>query len=177
MQFESLRGSDLPMIAAWLSRPHVEQWWAEPSDLASIEENYRPLIDGSDATEGFVIVLDGRPIGFVQRYRIDDHPDWRASIQGALGRADGFGIDYLIGEPDLIHQGLGRRMISEFVDDSWKRYPTVDRAVVAVRRDNIASWKELEGSGFSRVWEGELDSKDPSDRGPSFIYVLIRPAG
>ncbi len=165
------------MMAAWLSRPHVEQWWREPSDLASVEDHYGPIIDGTDTTEGFVILLDGRAIGFVQRYRVDEDPDWRASIRSALGRADGFGIDYLIGEPDLIHQGLGRRIISEFVDNSWRRYPTVDRAVVAVQQDNMASWKALEGSGFRRAWEGELDSKDPSDRGPTFIYVLIRPTG
>jgi aminoglycoside 6'-N-acetyltransferase len=175
ISFEPLRESDLPTLAAWLARPHVERWWREPSDLATVEERYRPLFDGSDSTEGFIVVLNSRLIGFIQSYLIDDHPDWRASIESVLGESAGIGIDYLIGEADLVGQGIGRRMISEFVVDCWRRYPLVARIVVVLQQANVGSWKALEASGFRRVWEGEFESTDPSDRGPSFVYVLGRP--
>ncbi len=174
ISFEPLGETDLPKLATWLSRPHVERWWREPSDLATVDERYRPLVDGSDPTEGFVVVLNGRPIGFVQRYRIDDDPEWRQSIQSLVGDSSGVGIDYLIGEADLVGQGIGRRMISEFVGDCWRRYPLEDRIVVVLQQANAASWKALEASGFRRVWEGQFESTDPSDRGPSFLYVLGR---
>jgi hypothetical protein len=29
----------------------------------------------------------------------------------------------------------------------------------------------LERMGFVRVWEGEIVSSDPSDEGPSYVYV------
>jgi len=169
-----LRSSDLPSLAVWFARPHVARWWREPSDLASVERNYGPLAQGLEPTEGFIVHFDRRPIGYVQRYLIDEDPDWRETIQGALGHAGGIGIDYLIGEPDVIGRGVGRRLIAQFVGASWKRYRSADRIAVALQQDNIASWKALEASGFRRVWEGELVSSDPSDRGPSFIYVVDR---
>jgi RimJ/RimL family protein N-acetyltransferase len=43
-----------------------------------------------------------------------------------------------------------------------------------MQQENIASWKALESVGFRRVWSGDLVSSDPSDRGPSFIYILDR---
>jgi aminoglycoside 6'-N-acetyltransferase len=175
ISFEPLRETDLPTLATWIARPHVERWWREPSDLAAVEERYGPLTEGSDTTEGFVVHLQGRPIGFVQRYLIDDDPEWRTTIERVLGESAGVGIDYLIGEADVVGRGVGRRMITEFVDDCWLRYPLVDRMVVALQQDNAASWKALEASGFRRAWEGDLESADPSDRGPSFLYVIDRP--
>ena len=170
-RFVPLESSDLPGLSVWLARPHVARWWREPSELVSVEQNYGPLVEGIDPTEAFIVHRHGRPIGFVQRYLIDEHPDWRETIRCAVDQADGIGIDYFIGEPDLVGRGVGRRLISRFVAESWGRYPSAQRIVVAVQQDNVASWKALEASGFRRVWGGELVSSDPSDRGPNFIYI------
>ncbi len=173
-QFAPLDSSDLPGLSIWLARPHVARWWREPFDLVSVEQNYGPLAGGLDTTEGFIVHFGGRPIGYVQRYLIDENPNWQETIRRAIGQARGIGIDYFIGEPGLVGKGLGRRLISGFVAESWNRYPSAERIVVAVQQGNVASWKALEASGFRRVWEGELASSDPSDRGPSFIYIANR---
>jgi RimJ/RimL family protein N-acetyltransferase len=65
-------------------------------------------------------------------------------------------------------------MISQFVAASWNRYPSAERIVVALQQENIASWRALEACGFRRVWQGHLVSADPSDQGPSFIYMAER---
>jgi aminoglycoside 6'-N-acetyltransferase len=170
-EFVALRLDDLPLLGSWLGRPHVARWWREPSDLAAVTRSYGPLATGRDHTEAFIVHLSDRPIGYVQRYLIDQHPDWRASIQSALGRSDGIGIDYLIGESELIGRGLGSQIICQFVATCWERYPSEGEVVVAVQQENRASWRALETSGFRRLWEGDIESSDPSDEGPSFIYV------
>jgi len=174
--FEPLRASDLPVIATWLALPHVARWWRQPSDLASVEVDFGPLLDGSDATEGFVVRLDGRPIGYAQRGLIEDDPEAQHVIRTSLGDAGGIGIDYFIGEPDLVGRGIGRAMISRFADGCFARYPPERRIVVDLQQDNVASWKALEAAGFRRVWAGDLESTAPSDEGPSFIYLLDRGA-
>jgi aminoglycoside 6'-N-acetyltransferase len=172
--FVPLGSGDLPLLATWLGRPHVAQWWREPADLAAVVENYGPLVEELDPTEAFIVHFDGSPIGYVQRYLIDEEPDWQSSLRLATTDAGGIGIDYLIGEPALVGMGVGRRMIAEFATACWKRYPSADRITVAVQQDNLASWKALEASGFRRVWAGHLESDDPSDEGPSFVYVAHR---
>ena len=63
---------------------------AYPDD--SIADDVR-AIRGEDPTDLYVIQLDGRPIGEIQSYRIDDHPEYAAMV--AIGRA-ALGIDLFI---------------------------------------------------------------------------------
>jgi len=181
--FRPLQRSDLPLLAEWLGQPHVGRWWRAPSDLAAVEAEYGPMIDGSDPTEGFIAVWNveeqgrgqGQDFAFLQRYRLDDDPAWQRALTVAFGDGPGAGIDYLIGEQALIGRGLGRQMIAAFVDRAWERYSDITAVVVAVDQGNEPSWRALEGAGFVRTWAGILSSDDPSDEGPSYVYVRHRP--
>ena len=172
--FVPLRPQDLALLTTWLARPHVARWWREPFESEAVTLRYGPLADGSDPTEAFIVHTMSRPIGYVQRYLIEDNPDWLAFLRAARGDAGGIGIDYLIGDEDLVGKGVGRRMISQFARACWNRYPSADQITVAIQQENVASWKAIEASGFRRVWSGDIESSDPSDRGPSFIYVNER---
>jgi aminoglycoside 6'-N-acetyltransferase len=166
--------ADLPLLAHWLVQPHVSQWWRdEPADLDAVEARYGPCIDGTDPTELFVIEELGRPVGMIQRYLFADEPEWVAVFDGILDVTDAAGIDYLIGEADAVGRGLGTAAISAFADLVFAWRP-VRSIVVTVQQDNPASWRVLERAGFSRMWSGELDSPDPSDQGPEYVYRLRR---
>jgi aminoglycoside 6'-N-acetyltransferase len=176
IRIRHLERDDLPLLAEWLSRPHVEKWWREAGDMTAVEAAYGPMIDGDDPTEGFIAVNDRQPIGFLQRYLLADNPNWQQTVAVGVGVIPGLGIDYLIGEESLTGQGLGPQMITVLVVDSWAAYPEVPAVVVDVQQDNRPSWRALERAGFHRVWEGTLDSDDPSDEGPGYLYVKTRPA-
>jgi aminoglycoside 6'-N-acetyltransferase len=169
-----MRREDLPLLRRWLCQPHVVKWWrGEPSDLASVEAKYGPCIDGEDPTELFVIEDSGRPIGMIQRYLMADETEWSSAFAGIVDVSDAAGIDYLIGEPDAVGRGLGTAAITIFVSSIFAWRP-VGSIVVTVEQTNPASWRVLEHAGFDRVWAGELDSPDPSDDGPEYVYVISR---
>ena len=111
---------------------HVKQWWREEHDLERIEERYGAAVDGSDPTELFVVERDGVPVGFVQRYLVDDNPGWKRALAPADVPDCAAGIDYLLGAPELIGQGLGPLLISQFVEGTWARYPDAPLIVAAV---------------------------------------------
>ena len=118
-----------------------------------------------------MVELDGRPVGFVQRYLLDDYPHWRA----AVGIERAAGIDYLIGVVELTGIGLGPAIVDSFTRSTFERYEEIDQVAVAVQQANRRSWRALEKAGYDRVFAGEIDSDDPSDAGPSYTYVRRRP--
>jgi aminoglycoside 6'-N-acetyltransferase len=168
--FRPIGHDDLPLVAHWLAQDFVQRWWQEPFDLPTVEAKYGPRVGGAGEAQVFIIELDGRPVGLIQRYRLGDHPEWEA----ALGIADGAGIDYFLGESDLIGRHLGSAAIGQFVPTVFEAYPEIEVVVAAPQQANIASWRALERAGFTRYWSGDLDSDEPGDEGPAHVYVNWR---
>ena len=146
-------------------------WWPDESTVAALESAYGPTVDGDDPTEGFVVELDGRAVGFVQRYLLDDYPEWSS----AVGVERAAGIDYLIGVAELTGVGLGPVIVDAFTAATFERYRDIDCVAVAVQQANRRSWRALEKAGYEQVLAGAIDSDDPSDAGPSYTYVRRRP--
>lgn len=135
-------------MRTWLLRPHVQQWYddvpAEKYPDNTINE-YRQAIRGEDPTDLYLIQLDRRPIGALQSYRIDDHPEYVAQV--ALGRP-AIGIDLFIGEPDCIGRGYGPALIRVFLRDvAFPRYG-VDLCVIGPTASNVAAIRSYEKAGF-----------------------------
>ncbi|MBV8464223.1 MAG: acetyltransferase [Acidimicrobiales bacterium] len=175
LDLRPLARQDFPLLGRWMAAPHVEPWWREAADPDSIEARYGAAVDGRDPTELFVVVRDGQPVGFAQRYLIDDEPSWKAALEPARVPHPAVGIDYLIGEEELLGHGIGPEFIDRLVDDTWRRHPHAVAVVADVDQDNRRSWRALEKSGFERTWAGEIVSEDPSDEGPAYVYVRRRP--
>jgi aminoglycoside 6'-N-acetyltransferase len=138
--------------------------------MAAVEASYGPTVDGDDPTEAFIVELDGRAVGFVQRYLLDDYPAWCA----ALAVEQAAGIDYLIGVEELTGAGLGPVIVDAFTTVTFDKCGGIDRLAVAVQQANRRSWRALEKAGYHRVFAGIIDSDDPSDAGPSYLYVRLR---
>ena len=178
MTLRSMSRDDFPALATWLRAPHVEAWfpWSfgETSVSDAVEAEYGPCIDGIDPTELFVIETDGEPVGFIQRYRISDNPSWAAALSVIGDTRAAVGFDYAIGVLDATRRGVGSEAIRQLLVDTFSRNPDVDSVIVAMQQANRASWRALERVGFERRWAGLLDSSDPSDAGPSYVYVISR---
>ena len=176
LSFRPMAQSDLALVAEWLRQEHVQRWWKDPTAPDNVEETYLPRIQGAEPAEMLVIVWDGRDIGMVQRYRMDDHPDWeRSLVPSGLGFGNPAGIDYVIGEPELIGHGIGSVVIEAFSAAVFERYPDVESIVVTPQAANRASCRVLEKAGYQLDWTGMIVSADPSDGGPAALYILRRP--
>jgi aminoglycoside 6'-N-acetyltransferase len=164
--FRPLAETDLPAVAGWLRPGHVRRWWRQPDDEDAVRSTYLPRIRGLDPTEVFVIVLDGRDVGLIQRYRLDDHPQWADAVAPAAGApGSSAGIDYLIGAPDVVGRGRGAEAVARFTELVFAAFADVDRIVVTPQVANLASCRVLEKSGYVRAWTGMLASDHPSDAG------------
>lgn len=114
--FAPLTAADLPLVAGWMTQPHWRDWWSEDAEA---ELGYiRDMIEGRDSTRPFLIQLDGRPVGYIQVWRIRD-----ARVEPWLSEApwvmdlpdDAVGVDLSIGPAELLSQGLGSQALAQFV--------------------------------------------------------------
>ena len=136
----------------------------------SLEDAYArlmPRIRGEDDCLAHVASLDGRPFGYAQCYRIMDSPEYAREI----GAADGVGMDYFIGEPDLIGRGLGQAMLAAYLREVlFPSFPDQRRCIVCYETGNLASGAVLASLGFRR-------EKDLVEGGvPSTMMILERSA-
>ena len=169
--FRPLRREDFGRLRTWLSDPVVARWWNHDVTPEAVERDFGPTVDGDDRTEMFVASLDGRPVGFIQRYPIAAYAEYVEELGRVCDVPPGaLSIDYLIGEPDLRADGLGTAMIAAFVADSG-----ASEVIVPVAAGNRASWRALERAGFERVAEGELEPDNPIDPRDHYILRLTRP--
>jgi aminoglycoside 6'-N-acetyltransferase len=164
IEFEPLTEAHLEVVREWLGRDHVARWWRDP-----IEEElagFRAAIAGRDPTDHYLIVLDGRPAGLIQTYRAVDYPDWDQVV--AAG-PDVAGVDLLIGEPELIGQGHGPRVLAEFARRIVFQAPGVHALIATVEEPNRRSWRAFEKAGFRHV-------RDVVEEGlPNRLMRLDRP--
>jgi aminoglycoside 6'-N-acetyltransferase len=173
--FAPLTRGDFELVSAWLAEPRVERWWHDDPSPAGVEAQYGPSIDGLDPTQVYIAMLDAIPIGLIQRYRLDDEPDFGAELQAAYPLPPGvISMDYFIASEQLRGNGLGPRIIAALVDDTWTSYPDAPAIVIPVAAANRASWRALERAGFRRVGEGMLTPDNPIDPPDHVIYRVDR---
>ena len=162
--FRPLGRDDLGLMHEWLRRPHVRRWWDEHSSYEDVARHYLPAIEGRQPTDLYLILLDGRPVGFIQSYLVADYPDFAARI--GLG-AGVVGVDLFVGEEELTGKGLGTDVLRAFVRDVVFAEPGTTACIADPDVRNTASLRVFEKAGFRRV--GEF--VDPED---GQLHAVVR---
>jgi aminoglycoside 6'-N-acetyltransferase len=152
IEFRPMTADDLVLFHEWLQRPHVKRWWRDRETYEDVLERYLPSIEGSEPTDHYLIVLDGRPIGVIQTYLASDYPEWDAIVAAGDGAA---GVDIAIGEEDMIGRGLGPGVLSQFAREVAFARPGTVACVATVEEANRRSWRAFEKAGFRHVGDVE----------------------
>jgi aminoglycoside 6'-N-acetyltransferase len=174
--FVPLTRADFGLVSQWLAEPAVDRWWHDDPSLTGIEAQYGPSVDGVDPTEVFIAWLDGQPLGLIQRYRIDDEPEWGRELRAACEVPPGtLSMDYFVADPARRGQGLGSRMIAALVADAWSVFPDAPTVIVPVAAANRRSARALERAGFRWIASGQLTPDNPIDPPDHEIFRIDRP--
>jgi aminoglycoside 6'-N-acetyltransferase len=169
---------DFPLLREWLERPHVARWWHHETSAEAVARDFGPAARGEEPCEDLLVLLDGRPLGLLQRCRLADYPEELAEFAAIVPVPDGaLTIDYLIGDPAQVGRGLGPLMIRSLVAGTWREHPEAPAILVAVSVANRPSWRALEKAGLTRVGQGEMEPDNPVDDRAHAVYRIDRPTG
>lgn len=147
ISFEPVTETFFPMLHDWLSQPHVRRWWGDPDEELGL---IRSIVEGDDGTEGFVIFVGERPVGYIQSWRpanftdeqwVEDAP-WLSDVpQGTVG------VDIFIGPSDLIGKGLGEQVIRAFARRLFEQ--GASRLIIDPDAANERAVRAYEKAGFT----------------------------
>jgi len=177
MTWRHVTPDDFPLLARWLAEPRVARWWNHETSAEAVERDFGPTVRREEPNEDLLAVLDGEPLGLVQRSFLHDYAEYLNELTPLTAvppRA--MTIDYLIGDAANLGCGLGTRMIGSALERLWVDHQDAECVIVAVHADNIGSWRALEKAGLARVASGELDPDNPIDDRRHHVYRVDRPA-
>lgn len=164
---------DLPLLHAWLQRPHVVEWWGGPDARPSLQEvraHYLPRVLATEQVTPYIALLgaepQGEPIGYAQSYV-------------AMGSGDGWwpdvtdpgvrGIDQFLADASRLGQGLGTRLVRALVARLFDD-PTVSAIQTDPAPENHRAIRCYEKAGFTA--RGLITTPD----GPAMYMRLERAA-
>lgn len=144
---------DFGDVVRWVNEPHVARWWDEHRSPEQVASYYGPSLRGEDPTRYWIWEVNGRSIGFVQDYRISDHPEYAL----LCSHPEAVGFDYVIGEPAFVGRGIGTSLLWVFLRDIvWPAYPGVREFFAAPDHRNAASLRVLAKLGLTQgIWFDE----------------------
>ncbi|MEU5220454.1 GNAT family N-acetyltransferase [Streptomyces sp. NPDC020807] len=167
---------DFPLLGRWLAAPHVARWWNHETSPEAVARDFGAAARGEEPSEDLLVMLDGVPLGLVQRCRLADYPESLDELTAVADVPEGaVTIDYLIGDAHLTGRGHGVRMIADVVAATWNDCPEASAVVVPVHTGNRPSWRALEKAGLRRVAEIPLKPDNPIDDRSHYLYRVDRP--
>jgi aminoglycoside 6'-N-acetyltransferase len=144
--FRPVTPADLPLLRVWLARPHVAAWWGEADhELGLIVEHL-----GTDRMDCDLILLAGRPVGYIQSYPTGVWPGDLFADQPPGSR----GVDLFLGETAAL--GHGSRVLGAYLERLAAA--GVRRVLIDPDPANRRAVRAYEKAGFrafGRVDEGE----------------------
>jgi aminoglycoside 6'-N-acetyltransferase len=166
-----MRLDDLRLVTGWLSAPHVAPWYLAGSSVEAEAEDLRRSVAGEEPVHVLIVSEGERPVGWCQWYLCDVDAQWAADIGAGPGDV---GIDYALGDPTRVGQGVGTALIGALVQLVRAHHP---RCAVTADPDarNVASCRVLEKNGFELVAVKAIPSEPTDD--PMAIYRLAAPPG
>ena len=152
--FEPLQQKHFPLLLKWLQTPHVKEWWDTdvPWTMGLVQEKYGAYTQGykleDDAKKpinGFIIVLNGKEVGYIQLYNAYGFPREDDIKSDELPKSLA-AIDIFIGEESYLGKGLSFIIMNQFL----KTYvdPYYEACFVDPDSANIAAIRAYEKVGF-----------------------------
>ena len=149
-------------LLVWLCRPHVARWWGDP------QQNLQHAAQLAPETHA-LIIADGTPVGYLCWQRPSQHELEAADLIDLP--EDLMDIDILIGEPELVGQGIGPQalglLLARLREDPLLRFAGLGTSV-----SNVRAIRAFEKAGFRFFREFQ----DPESGPCRYVVAEVRDA-
>ena len=168
--------ADYERMRDWLNTPYVREWWDPDLPLHTYEkvvDEYRQCTTGESSTVACFITVEGVDAGFVQFYPWVDEREYQDQLGMALP-AEAWGLDILIGEPQYLRRGYGRRAVALVCAHLVAEHGASQVDLVTAKA-NLRAQAAYAAAGFAHIAEYlDTDTKD-GERVRSWLMRWVPP--
>ena len=157
------------MMHRWLNAPHVVKWWGAGPAMESVVEKYAARIDGREPTRPFLILYGGRPIGYIQSYRMSSYPVYEQAVGAG---PDAAGVDLFIGVEEYLNRGLGTVLLTEFLRSVVFSESGIESCYIGPAGGNRAAIRVYEKVGFRYIKMVQV----PGEPEPEYLMQIAKSA-
>jgi RimJ/RimL family protein N-acetyltransferase len=147
-EFRKITDNDTPLMLEWFNEPLIQKWWPTPDEGQAIADFIQEI--RSKNTFGYIVLLNKKPLGFIQYYHYDPTSIRTGQLVPDLPKKT-IGIDQFIGDPKSVGKGYGTQMLKEFIVYLRTIEPTITTIILDPKPDNIAAIRCYEKVGFKRL--------------------------
>lgn len=143
-----LEPEDAGLLLTWLSDANVLEYWEGPSTVYTPQRVQEDFYNDDWNASRCIICYEGREIGYVQIYQLDDEMFEEYHYPKVDGSV--FGLDQFIAVPTLWGKGIGRtfiRLLAEELRGHWGAHSLV----LDPHADNARAIRCYEACGFRKV--------------------------
>lgn len=165
IKFKKMELSDLTLLHTWLNAPHVHEFYDKDKEntLTDVQKRYVPKIRGEKPTNCYFALHEGKPVGYIQKYFVNDYPE----LGGYLQYDDTVvSVDLFIGDAKYMGKGFGSPMLSEFLNQVVFADPKVTMCMIGPEPSNKRAIRSYEKVGFQHVQTLRIGDE------PELTYIM-----
>ena len=156
LNFVPLTEKDFHLLLDWLNKPHVRTFYQpEAISLSKIKQKYKNRLFLNSSVRCYITMFKQIPIGYIQTYLIDDHPDFARVI----GITKGATIDFYIGETSYLQKGLGWLIELKFLKEILFTIFPVQKCYICHKKANANASKTSRKAGFHYIKDAVEENK------------------
>ncbi len=165
IKFRKLQLDDLSLLHEWLNLPHVHEFYDKDKEntVEEVEKRYAPKIKGEKPTDCYFALYEGKPVGYIQKYFVNNWPELGNYLQYDDTVVS---VDLFIGDPEFMGKGFGSLMLSEFLNQIVFANPKVTLCMIGPEPSNKRAIKAYEKIGFKHVQTIKIGDE------PEMTYIM-----
>lgn len=168
--FRPLSLSDVPLMHQWFNMPHVQTFYSlrEWTEI-EVFDKLKPYVNGDKPVLGFIVLMNGKAIGYVQQYKVSDYPWPNQNLSEEIIN-HAAGMDIFISDETLVGKGIGGQVIQAFIENNI--WPKFQYCIVDPDTKNVAAVRCYEKLNFRD--HAVIETKDALDQLTMIRLMILK---
>ncbi len=168
IEFKRVNINDIESIHKWFNLPHVQQFYSlRQWTKQEVLQKLTPYITGEKPVFGFIIIINNKPIGYIQLYKIFDFPWDNQDLPNEIIN-NSAGIDLFIGDAAFLGKGFGYKIIDQFLNENV--WPQFNYCIVDPQINNKPAIRCYEKLGFKQ--HKIIETKDALNNDTNLMLMI-----